>query len=164
MSFVFEGIGTALNFIGGQKQAKAEKEAGRLEKLAADLEAAQLDQNAKQTVAAATYNAGRIRKKADEIMATARNEAAAAGAGLGGSYRDIAAKSVRESSLDQLLVMAEAEADAAKDRYEAKVLRETGKRREALSKRRASATLLANWGQTASSLGNMVDWKTVYGG
>lgn len=157
MGFIFEGIGAGLSFMGAGKEAKAQKEQGRAEKEAAYLEAAQIDANAKSTMAAATYNVGRIRKKADQILATQQAEAAARGSSLDGSVRAIAAETIREASMDQLLTMADAETSAGKDRYEAEIRRKSGRTAEKLGGRRASATLLGGWGQAASSVGKMAD-------
>jgi len=145
MSFVFD-------IVGSQKDAKAQKVQGRMEKEAAYAEAAQMDQNAKDTMAAATYNTSRIRQKADEIIASQKTVQAASGSISDGSARAIREKSIREATMDQLLVMAEAETTAGKDRYQAEVTRKTGRSAEALSKRRASATLLGGWGNAVKSI------------
>lgn len=155
MGFVFEGIGAGLSFLGSQKEAKAQKEQGRAEKEAAYLEAAQLDQVAKDTRAAATYNSERIRTKANEILATQQNEMAARGSNSDGSARAIRAKTIREAGMDQVMLMADAETQAGKDEFQAKVARKTGNTAEALSKRRASATLMGGWGQAATAVGKM---------
>lgn len=147
MAFVFD-------IVGSQKDAKAQKVQGRMEKEAAYAEAAQMDQNARDTVAAATYNVGRIRAKANEILAAQRAEAAARGSSGDGSARAIREKSIREATMDQLLVMAEAETTAGKDRYEASVKRKYGRDAESLSKKRASNTLLGGWGQAVKSIQN----------
>jgi len=147
MAFVFD-------IVGSQKDAKAQKVQGRMEKEAAYAEAAQIDQNAKDTLAAATYNTQRIRQKADEIIASQRAIQAASGSNSDGSARAIREKSIREATMDQLLVMAEAETTAGKDRYQAEVTRKTGRSAESLSKRRASNTLLGGWGSAVRTITN----------
>ena len=149
MSFIFD-------IVGSQKDAKAQKVQGRMEKEAAYAEAAQIDQNAKDTMAAATYNTSRIRQKADEIIASQKTVQAASGSISDGSARAIREKSIRSATMDQLLVMAEAETTAGKDRYQAEVTRKTGRSAEALSKRRASSTLLGGWGSAVKSTMNDV--------
>lgn len=149
MSFIFETAGALL---GSQATAKAQKEQGRAEKDAAYLEAAQLEQVAKDTRAAATYNSERITAKKNEILAKQEAEMAARGSINDGSARAIRAKTIREASLDQVMLMADAETEAGKDEFQAKVARKTGDTAERLSKKRASATLLGGWMQAGASV------------
>lgn len=148
----------AFDLWGISENAKAGRKAATAERVAAENEAAQLEARAKGTLAEGSYNSDRIGKKVAEILAQ-RRAMAAAGNGSASDQSEMAiqAETIREASIDQLLVMAQAQDDAVKDRYGAQVRRETGMRQADLIKTQTRA-------KTISSVAGLAnDWVKTFG-
>lgn len=154
----------ALGAYGISESAKAGRKQATAERVAADIEAQQLEARAKATLAEGSYNADRIGKKAKEILA-ARRAMAAAGNNSTTDQSEMAvqAESVREASIDQLLVMAQAEDDAKKDRYQAVVTRQTGQRQSQITRNRTKADTISGIASLAGQAANF-DWSQKFGG
>jgi hypothetical protein len=114
---------------GGQLvSAGAAKDLGKQQKAIADDEALQLEQAATGEVAAATFNANRIRKRAEEIMSSNRAKAAKGGGDTtDASVLAVQAETVRNSTVDQLMEMAAAQERAKMMRRDAAQTRAGGK-------------------------------------
>lgn len=148
----------ALDIWGMSENATAGRKAANAADYSAQVEAAQLEERAKATLAAGSYNADRIKTKAAWILSSQRAMAAAGNNDANDqSARELAKKTVQESSLDQLLTMLDAEEDAKKDRYQAKVTRQTGKSQANILRQQTRA-------QTVMSVANTVnDWSKMFG-
>lgn len=147
---------------GGQMvSASAAKKLGKQQQIIAEDEAAQMEQAATGEVAAATFNASRIRKRAEEIMSSNR---AAASKG-GGSSTDasvlaVQAETEANATIDELMTMVSAQERARMMRRDAKQIRAGGQIAKYEGKMKAwghyagaAATVLeagenAGWGST----------------
>lgn len=156
MAFILEGLQYVSPVAWGiNENYKAGKKAASAADQAAQIEAAQIEARAKATLAEGSYNADRVGKKAREILAQRRAMAAAGNNSVGDqSEMAVQAETIREASIDQLLIMAQAEDDANKDRYQAAMTRKTGKTQAGIMRRKAradvvnSVTTLAQQGST----------------
>lgn len=150
MSFVLDVWGVSEN-------AKAGRKAAANERVAAENEAKQLEARAKATLAEGSYNADRIGKKAAEILAQRRAMAAAGNNDTTDqSEMAIQAETIREASIDQLLIMSQSEDDAIKDRYAAQVRRETGKRQSDIIRNQTKANTITSVSSTLN------DWAKMF--
>lgn len=155
-SLAVGAIGVGMSYKGGKDAAKDSK-------ISAGIEADQLEQRAKDTIVAGSFNADRIRQKADKIIASQNAMAAARGDDLNdSSVRAIREESLKEASIEQLLVMMDAENDAKKDREAAKVTRETGASTGRLMQNQANANLLSGTASLLSTASN-IDWSEKFG-
>lgn len=154
-------IGAVVGVVGAASQAGAQRSAGQSERAAAEAEAQQLEARARETVATATFNTERIRKRAAEIQSTQIANAAAGGAVTDVSSQAIIADTAADYSLEQLLAMSDAESSARKDRYAAVEARATGVARNRLANNQATATGLQATGQL---IGNYASWRRASGG
>lgn len=137
----------------GRKQATAEG-------LAAEFEAGQLEQRAKDTMAGGSFRADQITKRAKSIVASQRAALAAGG----GDTTDATAQAftedtIRKSSIDSLLEMANAESDARKDKLQAIQTRESGVRMGDIRRNQARGQLL---GGAGTLLSGVADWADKY--
>lgn len=154
LDMIFGAVGQGVN-------AGAANESARQTIIAAEGEAAQLEQRAGDTLAAGTFKADQIRKRAEEILSSQRAQAAAVGNDTAsGSTLEFAKETVRNASMDQLLAMMDAQDDANKDRFAAKVTRTTGQRDARLTQTRAAAEGISTIG---TIMGDAADWKSKYG-
>ena len=154
----------AVGAYGLSESAKAGRKAATSERVAAEQEAQQLEARAKATLAEGSYNADRVGKKASEILAQRRAMAAAGNNDTTDqSEMAVQAQTVREASIDQLLLMARAEDDAVKDRYGAEVRRKTGMRQSDIIRSQTRASTISS---AASLMGqaSKVDWSSAFGG
>ncbi|MEL6663568.1 MAG: hypothetical protein AAFR33_11250 [Pseudomonadota bacterium] len=143
----------AFGQIQGGKNAAA---AGRYNKEAAYREAESLEIQAQQEVAVASINAQRIKKRADEIMAQNRVAAAAGGGStLDASVVAVSQEAVKNSTLDQLLLMAEGEQRGQDLEYQAEVTRAGGRYEEWQGKQRRTAGYISAAGTILQSAGSM---------
>lgn len=155
---------TALQVGGSLQQGAHAKNVGEYNKRAAYNEAESLDIQAGQEVAAGTHQASRIAKRAAEIMAQQRANAAAGG----GSTQDasvvaIQKETVGNASLDQLMTIVSAQERAQQIRHGAEVRRREGdfalmqgKQAKKASYIKAATTLLdagASWQEKFGSTG-----------
>ena len=114
MSWIVKGFGQVMS-------GDAERAAAKQEMAIAKDEAAQLEEQAKGEIAAASFNSDRIRKRSEEILSTLKAQAAAGGqSSTDASVLAIQEKSIKEASIDELLTMASAEEDARMLRREAR--------------------------------------------
>lgn len=158
------GASLAMGAYGISASATAGRKAATAERVAADIEAQQLEARAKGTLAEGSYNADRIGKKAKEILAQRRALAAAGNnSTTDQSEMAVQADTIREASIDQLMIMAQAEDDAAKDRYGAAVRRQTGTRQSDIIRSRTRANTISG---VASLVGqaSQFDWTQNFGG
>lgn len=147
---------TALQVGGALQQGAHAKNVGEYNKRAAYNEAESLDIQAGQEVAAGTHQVSRIAKRAAEIMAQQRANAAAGG----GSTQDasvvaIQKETVGNATLDQLMTIVSAQERAQQIRHGAEVRRREGdfalmqgKQAKKASYMKAATTLLdagASW-------------------
>lgn len=149
--------GAATSAYGSVRQGNYARKVGEYNARAAAAEAAQMDVQAGQEVAAASHNASRIAARMREILAE-QTAAAAAGGGssLDASVAAIRAETVKTSTLDQLLEMAAAEERAGairqgaqQKRNEGFMAREEGREAQRAGYLRAGTTLVsagAGWG------------------
>lgn len=157
-------VSLALGLYGVSENAKAKRKAASAADQAAQIEAAQLEERAKATLAAGSYNAERIKLKAQQILSSQRAIAAAGNNDtMDQSAREVAKFTVQEASIDQLLTMIDAETDAKRDRYQAKVTRQTGKTQAGILRRQARADSISG---VATLLGqaSQTDWSKAFGG
>lgn len=148
-----------LDIWGISEQAKAGRKAASAADAAAQIEATQIEARAKATLAEGSYNADRVGKKAAEILAQRRAMAAAGNnSTTDQSEMAVQAETVREASIDQLLIMAQAEDDAAKDRYQAAVTRKTGKTQANIMRNKTRANTIV---QTTDTIN---DWAKAFAG
>lgn len=133
--------------VGAAKSAQATRKAGREEVEAANFEAGQLEQRARDTEAVGSFRADRIRAEVEKLMS--KNRAAyAAGGGdtMDQSFEAVETANIKDATIDQLLVMADAKDSAQKDRIEATERRRSGKARGSIYSARATAGLLSDTG------------------
>ena len=142
---------------------------GRAAKQAANAEALQLEARAKGERAAGTYQQDRIRQRATEIMAAQRAAMAASGgsaSGDDGTSAAIIADTSKRSSMEQLLIQAQAEDRARQDEYQAVLTRRAGKNAQRAANFAAAGSFLqagASWSQSFGG-GGKVGTKTATGG
>lgn len=152
----------ALTGYGISESAKAGRKSATQERVAAGMEADQLEQRAKDTLAASSYKSDVIGKRAKEIVASQRAIAAAGG----GDSTDQTAQAftndtIRKASMESLLEMANAESDARKDKLQAIQTRETGVRMGDVMRNRARGDTIEG---TATLLSGAADWADRFGG
>ncbi len=166
MSFVFQGLGLGAQYKASQMQAKAAKEEGDRALISAEAEARQLETRAKQTVAVGTYNSDLISKRAAEILATQRAAAASGGGDTtDATVQAITDETIKQASMEQLLIGAEAEDRARQDRYAAKVARYTGGSQYKSARMGAKAARLAGTATVLKGIGDMTSsssWAQKY--
>jgi hypothetical protein len=161
MGWIVGAAGLVMQGVGGASSAQASERQAQGELLAAEGEALQLEDNAKQTVAAGSFNSDRIKKKLDKILGSQRAQMAAGGGDTtDGSFMDVQADSVKEASIDQLLAMSAAEDDARKDRFQAKATRYSGVINSNAASNRAKAETIRGTGTLLLGAG---DWAQKYG-
>lgn len=161
MTWVLGAVGLATQVAGGVASSQASEKTGRAQQAAAEGEATQLEKRAKDTVAAASFNTQTIKRKVDQILAAQRAQAAMGGGDtLDGSVRDVAADTVKQGTIDELLTMAQAQDDASTDRYQAAVTRRSGVTSNALAQDRAKAQMLSTGTTILSGAAN---WRQKYG-
>ena len=152
MSFLLDVWGISENAKAGRKAASAQD-------AAAQIEATQIEARAKATLAEGSYNADRVGKKAREILAQRRAMVAAGNnSTTDQSEMSVQAETIREASIDQLLIMARAEDDAAKDRYQAAVTRKTGKTQANITRQQTRAKTITDTVNTVN------DWAKTFAG
>jgi len=156
------GVGIGLSAYGMVESAKAGRKAATAERVASGFEADQLDQRAKDTVAAGSFRADQISKRAKEIIASQRAVAAA----NGGDTTDATAQAfandtIRKASIESLLEMANAESDSRKDKLQALQTRETGQRMGNVMRNNARGQAI---GQAGTILSGAADWAEKFGG
>lgn len=162
MTFLMSAASLAIGGAGSATSALAEKKAGYASEVSAEGEATQLEDNAAKTVADASFTTNRIQQKVKQILGTQRTLAAAGGGDtLDQSTREIADDTVRQSSIDEIVNNANAEDEAAKMRYQAKIDRISGQASNTLAQSRATATTISGVG---TLLGQAANWATLYGG
>jgi hypothetical protein len=150
MGFLWDAWGVAENAKAGRKAASAAD-------AAAQNEAAQIEARARATLAEGSYNADRVGKKAREILAQRRAMAAAGNNSVSDqSEMAVQAETIREASIDQLLIMAQAEDDANKDRYQAAVTRKTGKTQAKIMRNETRARTIAQSSDTVDKWAKFV--------
>lgn len=167
MGIVWDILGIGMQHKASQMQAKAALEQGVSAQTAANAEAAQLETRAGQTVATGTYNQNIIAKRAKEIIATQRARAAAGG----GDTTDqtvtaITDETIKQASMAQLLMGAEAEDKARQDRFGAKVRRYQGSEAYKQGKLGSSAIKMAGTANTIIGTSQAVqtaDWSKPFG-
>lgn len=144
------------------ESAKAGRKAATNERVAAGLEADQLEQRAKDTVAGGSFRAEQITKRAKSIIAQQRAMSAAGGGDTtDATSQAFTADTLRKSSIDSLLEMANAESDARKDKLQAIQTRETGVRMGDLRRNQARGQAL---GDAGTILNSASSWYETYGG
>ena len=170
------GASIGLTAYGMSESSKASRKAATAERVAANDEALQLEDRAKETLATGTFVSQQIKEKAAKIMSSQRAQLAAGNADTtSGTAAEFRADSLKNASIDQLLAMAEASSDAAKDRKQARVTRETGQRMSEVRKAEGKASLISGTGrligQGASfantygeQIGQASSWLQKYGG
>lgn len=156
------GAGLALGAYGTIKGAEAGRKSATAERVAAGFEADQLEQRAKDTVAAGSYRSDLITKRAKQIVASQRAAAAAGGGDTtDGTIQAFTNDTIRKASMESLLEMANAESDARKDKLQAIQTRETGQRMGDVARNRARGDLI---GGAGTILSGAADWAYRFGG
>ena len=162
MAMVVAAAGIGLQAYGMSESAKAGRKAATNERVAAGFEADQLEQRAKDTMAGGSFRAEQITKRAKSIIASQRAVAAANGGdSTDATAQAFTADTLRKSSIDSLLEMANAESDARKDKLQAIQTRETGTRMGDLRRNQARGQAL---GTAGTILNSASDWAYKYGG
>lgn len=155
------GASLALTAYGAYESNRVARKNARQEVAYADEEATQLEMRAADTLAAGSYNAAKLRDRVQKILGNARAaQAAGNNDTTAGSNAEINASIRREASIDELLAMREAADDAAKDKFQAKVTRQTGQRQAANYRAQGKAALI---GGASRLLSGAVDWNEKYG-
>lgn len=156
--------GLAMGAYGLSESAKAGRKAASSADASAQIEAAQIEARAKATLSEGSYNADRVGKKAREILAQRRAMAAAGNnSTTDQSEMAVQAETIREASIDELLILARAEDDAAKDRYQAAMTRKTGKSQANITRNQTRANTISGIASLANSA-SQVDWAQSFGG
>ena len=164
LSTILAGAALAVGTYGLTQSAKAGRKAASASDASAQIEAAQIEARAKGTLAEGSYNADRVGKKAREILAQRRAMAAAGNnSTTDQSEMAVQAETIREASIDQLLIMARAEDDANKDRYQAAVTRKTGRSQANIMRNQARANTLSGAASLANSA-SQTDWSKAFAG
>ena len=137
---------------GGQVvSGNAAKALGKQQKALADDEALQLEDQAKGEVAAASFNASRIKKRAEEIMSSNRAAAAKGGGDTtDASVMAVQAETVKNATIDQLMTMVAAQERARMMRRDAKQTRAGGQIAQYEGKMKA-------WGAYAGATATVLD-------
>lgn len=137
---------------GGQVvSGNAAKQLGKQQKALADDEALQLEDQAKGEVAAASFNASRIRKRAEEIMSSNRAAAAKGGGdSTDASVMAVQAETVKNATIDQLMTMVAAQERARMMRRDAKQTRAGGQIARYEGRMKA-------WGQYAGATATVIE-------
>jgi hypothetical protein len=168
LSFVFDLFSGGVGQKAAREQAKSHQLEAANARVAAEAEASQLETRARQGVAVGSYNSDRIAKRAKEIMSSQRAAAAAGGGDTtDATVQAITDEAIREASMEQKLVMAEAEDRARQDRYGAAVRRVTGKQQSDASMNRSKAAKLGGYATLLSTAGKAVEsasWAKTFGG
>lgn len=114
-----------------------------MDEVYAKRQAEQMEIQAGQEVATATFNSQRIAQRVKEIMSE-QQLAASAGGGdtTGGTVSAIRSETVRNGSLAQMLELAQAEDRANQLRYDANATRKSGAYARKLGNDRALGTLI----------------------
>lgn len=155
MGDVFKVVGNVVSMGQAYKQ-------GREEKKAAYYQADQMDQQAKGEVAAASINADRLGQKVKAYLASQRAKSAAGGQSSNDATSiALRAETVKNASLDQLMVMAEAEERARQLRNDAYQTRLSGRNAAQAGGLKAFSSALDAAGTIASS--TAMPWNKTYG-
>lgn len=141
---------TALSAYGAFEEGQAANKAGKYNRDVAYREAEALDIQAEQEVAAGSFNSQRIKRRAEEILAEMRAKASKGGqSATDATVVALERETVKNTSLDQLLAMAEAEERAQQIKHKAVVtrnqgdyMRYTGKVQQKAANLRAAGTIL----------------------
>lgn len=166
MSFILQAVGIGTSYKASQMAAKATNAQGQAVLTAAMGEAKQLETQAEREVAVGTYNADIINQRAKQILSSQR----AAAASGGGDTTDetvqaITGETVKNASLEQLLVMANAEDKAKQLKFGASTKRYAGAAGLQSAKMTASAQKTAGTAQMLSSTANLLStdaWKSPF--
>lgn len=168
MSFILQAVGIGTSYKAAQKAAKATNAQGQAVLTAAMGEAKQLETEAKREVAVGTYNADIINQRAKQILSSQRAAAAAGGGDTtDATVEAITGETVKNASLEQLLIMANAEDKARQGRYAASTARYKGAAGIDSARKTASAQKLGGFAQALSSTADMINsgsWKSTFGG
>jgi hypothetical protein len=151
----------AMSAAGSISQGRAANAAGRFNQRAANAEAAAMDIQAGQEIAAASHNSVRINQRMNEILAE-QTAAAASGGGssLDASVAAIRDETVKTSTLDQLLEMTAAEERAEYIKRGARVTRDEGY----MARQQGKAAQTAGYLQAGSTLLQAGStWKDKFG-
>lgn len=163
MAWVLPVASIAISAFGISESAKAGRKAASAADAAAQDEALQLEARAKSTLAAGSYNSDRIGKRAKEILAQRRAQAAAGNNDTGSqSEMAVQADTIREASIDQLLIMAQASDESTKDRYAAELTRKHGKSQANVMRQQTRANTISS---SATLIGKAAgtNWAAAFG-
>ena len=146
-------MGGIVGLIGGGISANSSYQMGQKNKAAAKEEAAQRRAQAEGEKAAASATADRIRIKARRYLSTLQARSAAGGqSSTDASVMAVRAENVKNATLDQLLVMAEAEERARQMKLDAQQMEKSGLIDAASGSMRGLSTIIgsvsSNWGET----------------
>lgn len=167
MAFVLQAFGLHQQYKASKQEARAQEENAARAKLASEAEAKQLETRARQGVAVGTYNSQLVARRAREIIAQQRARAAAGGGDTtDATVQAITDETVRNASMEQLLIGAEAEDAARQDKYAAKVARYTGASQARSYQAQAKAAKLGGQATLLSGTGDLLmnSWSKMYGG
>lgn len=156
MTWVLPAASLAMSAFGAIQKNKATRKAATETDLAAQFEASQLDQRAKDTEAVGSYRADRIASQVKKVLSTQRAVAATNGTGGDQSTLAVQADSIQNASLDQIFEMAAAKDSASKDRIQAYETRRSGKAQAKNMRSQAKGQLLAD---TGSIIGQAMNVK-----
>lgn len=149
MSFTLQALGIGAAHKAGMMAAKATNAQGQAVLTAAMGEAKQLETQAKREVAVGSYNADIINQRAKQILSSQRAAAAAGGGDTtDATVEAITGETVKNASLEQLLVMANAEDKAKQLKFGASTKRYAGAAGLQSAKMSASAQKTATTAQT----------------
>lgn len=146
---------------GSISQGRAANAAGKYNQRAANAEAAAMEIQAGQEIAAASHNQTRIAQRTRELLAEqTANAAAGGGSSLDASVAAIRAEAVKTSTLDQLLEEAAAGDRAEAIKRGARVTRDEG----AMARAQGKAAQTAGYLQAGSTLLQAgASWGDKYG-
>lgn len=156
LGWIFGAVGSGLSANQSIRQGEQSQDA-------ADDEARQRRQQAKGEVAAASFNTERIRKKAEEYLKTQRSRAAVGGqSSTDATSVAIQAETVKNASIDQLLVMAEAEERARQMNIDAHQMEQSGQIDASSGQVRGFAHAMQGVSTIIGAFGD--SWSNSYGG
>lgn len=150
--FALIGIALAATAASTAVSASGKKKAGREEQEAANLEAADLDQQAGQTRAVAQRRAEQIDRQSERLFS--RQKALQAATGFAGddvSALETLGETKRVSTYEQLLAKAEGEDQARALEFQAQQTRISGLRARRAANREALGTIIGGVAQIAST-------------
>ena len=166
VSFILQAVGIGTSYKAGMDAAKASTNAGQAALVSGLAIAKQHETNATREVAVGTYNADIINQRAKQILSSQRAAAAAGGGDTTDETAQvIMGETVGRGSIEAAMQMANAEDNAAMERYRGSIARYTGATGLAAGRAAASAQKFATTSKAILSTGELIasSWGSMFG-